>query len=250
MGLREWWNLLWKQSTAIEPPLSVTISASVYVQDEDPKITRARKAATAHGQLGDYGAAVADLERVHELETSDGSSANCTSEIRRAKYLQKAGRGEEAWQLFKQLLEDNRRDPWLLVDLLNAMRLHLQRENSAKDAIVFGIAMRLAQVKLYRDWRREAEAALVAPIQSYGSKELERLTIQSRERDMEICNKWLAQLTNPTELTALVRPLCKKAGVPDQTERLVSELQVEINRATRPLDYLEAEGVEYALHRN
>lgn len=250
MGLREWWNSLREQPNPTEPPLRVTISASVYVEHEDPELTRARKAATTHGQVGDYEAAVADLERVHELETRDGSSANCTSEIRRAKYLQKAGRGDEAWQLFKQLLEVNQGNPWLLVDLLNAMRLHLQREHKAQLAIGFGIAMRLAQVKLYRDWLREAEAAVSAPIQSHGSEELERLIIQNRERDIEICNKWLAQLTDPTDLTALVRPLCKKAASPDQTERLVSELQAEIERGTLPLDYLKAEGNEYALHRN
>jgi hypothetical protein len=228
----------------------VTISASVYLQHEDPQITQARKAATAHGQAGDYAAAVADLERVHELETSDGSAADCTSEIRRAKYLQKAGQGEDAWHLFKELLQDNQGNPWLLVDLLNAMRLHLQRESKAEQAIAFGLAMRLAQVKLYRDWLRVAREALGAPVQSYGNKELESQIVQSRERDIEICTTWLARLTDPTELSALVKPLCKKAGVADQSERLTCELQAEIARATSPFDYLEAKGAEYALHRN
>lgn len=78
MGLREWWN-----SFKAQPEAQIEMSSGIYVQQEGPNITRARRAATTHAQAGDYVAAVSDLERVRELEIADGSEPDCISEIRR-----------------------------------------------------------------------------------------------------------------------------------------------------------------------
>lgn len=149
-----------------KPEVEVTFTATVRVQEEDPELTKARYAATAHAQLGDYTAAVADLERVHDLETADGSDADCFSEIRRAKYLQRAGQGDKAWQVFRSLLARHGKEPWTAIDLLDALRLHLQREGKAGEAIHYGVAHRLARVELYRAMKADAEAALAAQLKA------------------------------------------------------------------------------------
>lgn len=237
MGLREWWNALKTQ-----PEVRVEVSSGIYVQQEDPEITRGRRAATIHAQAGDYTAAVADLERVRNLECADGSNADCASEIRRAKYLQKAGRGYEAWQIFQRLLAKHRNYAWLIIDLLNAMRLHLQREGRPSEAIHYGVAFRLARIKLYQEWKTEAQTALASPVESYGSKDLEKLIRENQRGDIELCDRWLGELTDIADIKKLAKTLCKKAGEPEQADALVERLEREIERRTGPFDYLEAEG--------
>lgn len=239
MGLREWWNSLMQQ-----PQVRVEVSVGVDLQHEDPKITRGRRAATAHAQAGDYAAAVSDLERVRDLESADDSEPDCVSEIRRAKYLQKAGRGGEASEIFHRLLKKHRKDAWLTIDLLNAMRLHLQREGKAGDAIHYGLAFRLARIKLYRDWRAEAQTALANPVESCGMKDLEKLIRENQRRDVELCDKLLGELLDSTDIQRMVATLCKKAGVPEHAESLVERLNRGIEQQIGPFDYLRAEGVE------
>ena len=130
------------------PQPTVTMTAQHHV--EAPEVTNARYAATAHAQSGDYGKAIVELERVHQLETEGGEEAQVHSEIRRAKYLQKAGQGDEGWRIFVGLLNRHGGEPWTSIDLFDAMRLHLQREGNASEAIAYGVAHRLARVELYR----------------------------------------------------------------------------------------------------
>ncbi|MGZ2411283.1 tetratricopeptide (TPR) repeat protein [Sphingomonas sp. F9_3S_D5_B_2] len=214
-----------------------------YWSPESPEIVRARYAATAHSQAGDYEAAAADLQRIHDLEVAEAGEPDCTSEIRRAKYLQKAGQGDQAWQIFQRLLKKHQRDEWLAIDLLNAMRLHLQREGNPAAAIPYGVAHRLARVALYRDWKRKAEADLRKPVESYGSADLERLIRENQHRDVELCDRWLAELTDADDIAKLTTTLCKKAKVPEQAEALAGTLHNNIASELGPFAYLPAEGV-------
>lgn len=222
-----------------QPTLTMTLQHQV----EDSEITEARYAATAHAQSGDYEKAVAELERVHQLETASGEDPQIHSEVRRAKYLQKAGDGDEAWRIFVKLLERHGCEPWAAIDLFDAMRLHLQREGKAGEAVHYGVAHRLARVQLYRAMKSDAEAALSGPIESYGSKRLEGMIRKNHKSSIEIANTWLKELTDPIDLGKLATTLCKKAGVPDQAGRVVDRLTHEIDRYTGPLDYLQSEGV-------
>lgn len=226
-----------------KPQVKVTLTTSVAGPQEGAEVTRARYAATAHSQAGDYEAAVADLQRVHDLEVAEAGEPDCTSEIRRAKYLQKAGNGDEAWRIFQGLLARHQRNEWLAIELLDAMRLHLQREGKAADAIHYGVAHRLARVALYRDWKRNAQADLKKPVESYGSPELERLVRQNQHRDVQLCDRWLDELTDAADVKKLATTLCKKAKTPEEADPLASRLQADIASDRDPFAYLSAEGV-------
>lgn len=236
MGLWDWLDGL-RERPSLEP--EITITARVIMQEESPEVGAARRAATAHARAGDYNAAVSYLERLRELHISAGSPPDCAVEIRRAKYLQKAGRGLEAWQIFLHLLNEHG-DDWLLIDVLDAMRLHLQREGQPSEAITYGAAHQLACVAIYRKMRAEAQAALAGPIEARGSEDLERQIRRNHQSSIELADKWLSELTDPAHLTALAMTLCKKAGMPERVERLVEHLVHEIEQQTEPLDYLNA----------
>lgn len=250
MGLRAWWNSLRQTSTPSESQLHVTVSTSVHVHVEDPEITNARYAATAHSQSGDYGKAAAELERVHQLETAGGEEAQTHSETRRAKYLQKAGQGHDAWRVLVGLLDRHVGEPWTIIGLFDAMRLHLQREGKANEAIPYGVAHRLARLELYRAMKADAETALQGPIEAYGSENLERMIRQNHQSSIESADTWLKELSDSADISKMSLTLCKKANCPDKAEELAEEITREIGRQTGPFDYLDAEGVDYALHRN
>ena len=76
---------------------------------------------------------------------------------------EKDGRSAEAWAIYVRLLDESD-SAWIDVDVLDAMRLHLQRDGQAERAIDFGIAHRVARVSLYREMKREAEEALNGPM--------------------------------------------------------------------------------------
>lgn len=226
-----------------KPVVQHSSNAAIGGIDETNEITRARYAATAQSQVGDYDAAVANLQRVHDLEVAEAGEPDCTSEIRRAKYLQKAGKRDEAWRIFEGLLTKHQRDEWLAIDLLDAMRLHLQREAKAAEAIHYGVAHRLARVALYREWKRKAQAELKKKVESYGSPELERLIRENLRRDVELCERWLSELTDAADVKKLATTLSKKAKIPEEADALASRLQAAIVSEHGPFDYLSGEGV-------
>lgn len=232
MGLREWLNSLFEQPR----PLAS-------LDDDVPQITQARRNATAHAQAGDYSSAIADLERVREFETAGGSEPEFSSEIRRAKYLQKGGRGDEAWRVYRQLMIRCANDPWTMVDVFDAMRLHLQREGQAGEAIPYGVAHRLARIKLYREWRREALTALSGPLESYGIEKLDHMISANRQSEIDLSDTWLRELTDPAEVRKLASSLCKKAGVPHRTNELAEHISGLIAQQIGPFHFLQMEEI-------
>jgi hypothetical protein len=224
-----------------EPP-RITLTASIHVAEEAPELTEARYSATAHAQGDDYAAAVADLERVRDMETAGGGEPQSHSEIRRAKYLQKAGRGPEGWRIFEDLRSRHRDNLWVAIDVLDAMRLHLQREGEAGKAVAYGVAHRLARVKLYREMKAEAEAALAGSIESYGSERLEDMIRRNHHASVELADRWIAELTDPADVERLAKTLSKKAGTPDTAASLTLDISRHIERGTDPFDYLQSGG--------
>lgn len=211
---------------------------NVCVQQEPLALTAARQAVTELSRENDYAAAVVELERIRCMETAGGEDAPSHSEIRRAKYLQKAGRGAEGWQIFECLLTSNRHNLWVVIDVLNAMRLHLQRENQAEQAIRYGVAHWLARVCLYRDMKLEAEAALAGPIKSDGSEDIEDLRRQYDQSRIITAECWINELVAIDQVEKFVAALCKKAKKPDAVERLTADVMNCIERGIDPFDYL------------
>lgn len=194
-----------------------------------------KRVATALTRLGDTSGAVKALEEAQSLNDEPQSH----DEIRRAKYLQKDGRSAEAWAIYVRLLNESD-SAWIDVDVLDAMRLHLQRENQAEQAIDFGIAHRVARVNLYREMKREAEEALNGSMPesmkalSHGSDLWERQREHHRST-VEFAAKWIADLTDPTDLADTMTKLAKKAKVPERIPALVEAITeaIEAGRSGR-----------------
>lgn len=230
------WSLFKRKKP--DPP-HITFTATLQHVEEPREMTQARHAATTHGRAKDYSAAVADLELVHGIETANGDAPQWHSEIRRAKYLQKAGRGVEAWEIFENLLAHHRADLWISIDVLDAMRLHLQREDKADRAIAYGVTHRLARVKLYRGMKAEAEEALAGPIESYGSENLEDMIRRNHQSSIESAEQWISELTDAAEITKLATTLCKKSKTPEAAKDLANDVLNLVEHRTDPFDYLE-----------
>lgn len=194
-----------------------------------------KREATALIRSGDTSGAVKALEEAQSLEGEPQSH----DEIRRAKYLQKDGRSAEAWAIYVRLLDESD-SAWIDVDVLDAMRLHLQREDQAERAIDFGIAHRVARVNLYREMKREAEEVLNGPMPesmkafSRGSDLWERQREHHRSM-VEFAAKWIADLTDPTDLADTMTKLAKKAKLPERIPALVEMITaaIETDRSVR-----------------
>ena len=202
---------------------------------DSPEVAAARRAATEHARNGDLAAAIAELDRIHALELAETGTTKPHSEIRRAKYLQKDGRGREAWPTYETLLADHRDNPWIVIDVLDAMRLHLQREGRGDHAIRFGVAHRLARLKLYRAMRTEAAAT---PIETYANRELEDLIRQNNAATSELANRWITTLTSPAEIEHLAKTLSAKAGNAKAASHLAIEIARQIEQETDPFEFL------------
>lgn len=200
-----------------------------------------KREATALIRAGDTSGAVKALEEAQSLEGDPQSH----DEIRRAKYLQKDGRSMEAWAIYVRLL-DVSDSSWIDVDVLDAMRLHLQRDGQAERAIDFGIAHRVARVNLYRDMKREAEEALKGPIpdhlrelgdDAWASDLWDRQRANHRS-SVEFADKWIADLTDPADVAETVAKLAKKANLPERIPALVEAITKAIETGQSARDCL------------
>lgn len=197
-----------------------------------------KREATALIRSGDTSGAVKALEEAQSLEGEPQSH----DEIRRAKYLQKDGRSAEAWAIYVRLLDESD-SAWIDVEVLDAMRLHLQRDGQAERAIDFGIAHRVARVNLYRDMKREAEVALMGPIpeslralgDDVWASDLWERQRKNHQFSVDFAAKWIADLTDPTDLADTMTKLAKKAKLPERIPALVGAITeaIETGRSGR-----------------
>lgn len=223
------------------------VSLSISIVPPTPEQEAAwekKREATALMRAGDTGAAVKALEEAQTI----GGERQSHDEIRRAKYLQKDGRPAEAWMIYLRMIDESN-SAWIDVDVLDAMRLHLQRDGQAERAIHFGIAHRLARISLYRDMKQQAEVSLNGPIPDY-LKALDRsegvFDLWERQKEqhrwsVEFAEKWIGDLTDSTDVTDAVTKLAKKAKMPHRVPELVESVFVAIESATSARDYLRAQ---------
>jgi hypothetical protein len=234
---------------AAGPQINVTFGIVSPTPEQEASWAKKREA-TSLSRAGDTGGAIAALE---EAQRISGEAAQVPDEIRRAKYLQKDGRADEAWAIYAGILEASQ-SSWTDVDVLDAMRLHLQRDNQAGLAVHFGIAHRLACIELYRNMRREAEHALEGPmpdaLKPIGDAALDMLLDGNRtwERmkdnhrfSIELADKWLGDLTDPGDLRRSIEALAKKAGLAEHVPALLQAVVEAIALERRARDWLSTE---------
>jgi hypothetical protein len=167
-------------------------------------------------------------------------------DIRTAKYLQAEGRGGEAWEMLAGLL-DNSESIWFDINVLDAMRLHLQREGAASRAIHYGIAHRLARVQLYREMAAAATRVLESeesPPNDAFERELwvDHRTLQSHH--LRSARQWLSELETTDAVAALIGKLHRKAGSADPTPTLLKAMHA-IETGTTARDYLREHDSPY-----
>ena len=133
-------------------------------------------------------------------------------------------------------------DPWI-IDVLDAMRLHLQREGQGGEAIAYGVAHRLARIKLYKEWRYEAEKDLSVPFKGLGTETLSHTARANKQNEIDSSDTWLRELTEPTEVKKLAASLCKKGGVAHRTDDLAKHIGDLITQNIGPLRFLQIEGM-------
>lgn len=210
---------------------------------EQQAILARRREATARSRAGDHAGAVAAIEQAQLVA---GGVPAVPDDIRRAKYLQRDGRGAEAWDIYCRLFAASA-SAWDDVDLLDAMRLHLQRENEGKRAIAFGIAHRLARIALYRAMKLDAETAIAGPppehVQSIEHPELRGKSLWERMKDnhrnsIVTAETWIAELTDAADLEKFVQGLLKKAGNLDDLECWAAMLRRGIDEHISARDFL------------
>ncbi len=224
---------------------SITISVEVVPPTPEQEASWERKRqATALSRAGDTGGAVAALDDALKLE----GEPQTHDEIRRAKYLQKDGRTAEAWAIYVRLLNEST-SAWVDVDVLDAMRLHLQRDDQAERAIDFGIAHRLARVNLYRDMKREAEEALSGPMPAQlrelakdpddlWASDLWKRQKEQHRSSIEFADKWINDLTDPVDLADTITKLAKKAKALDRVPALMEAITTSITSGKSARSYL------------
>jgi len=230
----------------IGPAITLSVRMSEPTPEQEASYALKRDATTL-SRSGDMAGAIEALE---EAQRVSGEAPQPHDEIRRAKYLQKDGGGAEAWDIYQRLLSASK-SGWVDIDLLDAMRLHLQREGRAAEAIHYGIAHRLARIALYRGMRAEAEAAIAGPMPDalapLGDRELDDLfdsaslweRIKANHRtSIEIADKWLTELTDRDAITKATTTLAKKAGELDRVDALVTSTFAAIEAKTAPRAYL------------
>lgn len=227
-------------------PMSLNITAHMVMNEPSDELCALWSEATAAASQKDYARAVAAMERVREIQIEEDGEPRINDEIRRAKYLQFANRGTEAWELYSVLIEKYENNEWLIIDLLDAMRLHLQREGNSARAINYGVAHRLARVRLYRNMKLEAETA--PPNERFdfldkaAQAQMDKTYAQLNQSSAELGDRWIAELTDPKEVQKLATGLCRKAGTPDRAQELANTVLAKIESEEGPFDHLTSVG--------
>lgn len=171
-----------------------------------------KRKATERSSVGDMAGAIAALEAA---QRASGEPPAVHDEIRRAKYLQRDGRGAEAWAIYLRLFA--RPHQWEDVDILDAMRLHLQREGDRDRAALYGVAHRLARADLYRRLKAADEMVLAEPGPSGSDPAFRQRTWELQQSNaqngIKLAEDWLVELTSSVEVAALTAKLAKKTSL-------------------------------------
>jgi hypothetical protein len=147
------------------PQYSGGLGFHVEAQLVEPLSSKLLKQATAKKKEGDLDGAVDMLRQAYQQIDREPVEHTTTTYLRLPKYLQSAGRNDEAWAEFNRLLVEGhpsqKRDPISLPgdhsQIYDAMRLFLQREKRPDRAIRSGIMSFLYGYVSLHNWSRSRE---------------------------------------------------------------------------------------------
>ncbi len=139
-------RLFKKDKKSDEESFSMTVKSSIEMGTDD-EYNRLLKEATVKKKNGDINSAINILRSVNDKLSSGKMMLPITVYLRLPLYLQEAGRKDEAWSEFNNLVlwvnskprYSSEVTPMDLSIIWDKMRLFLQRENNNEYAITFGI---------------------------------------------------------------------------------------------------------------
>jgi hypothetical protein len=157
--------------------------------------------------------------------------------VEEGKRLAKEGKADAASLKFGDALRSE--SLWLIVEALDAMRLHLQRSDQGREAVAYGIAHRVARVQLYRAMHDDDVADLDWPVEGEGwwIKLLTRSQELARN-NLAFSEKWIRELSDPEDIDKLVSKLDSKAGWNLDRANLVAAIVSAIDGHTTWRDML------------
>lgn len=101
------------------------------------------KESTALHKAGKFDEAVDKLKAAYKEAEEKQLTLTIKDYLKLPPYLQKAGRNDEAWAWFNDLIRQTASDHMSLSVIYDKMRLFRQREGNPKDAIKFGVLSRI-----------------------------------------------------------------------------------------------------------
>lgn len=137
-----WFKRKKKADAPVEIEITYSTEAPVW---EETKAQKLMKAATAKKKAGDLDGAIELLREAYAEMEENGEEWGVNPLLRLPMYLQAAGRNDEAWSEFNELIlrRSSGQDPKLVtMDLsiiYDKMRLFRQREKKPDDAVIFGV---------------------------------------------------------------------------------------------------------------
>lgn len=172
------------------------------------------KKATNKKKTGDIIAAIENLRKAYKIIGKNWINYGFETFLRLPMYLQEAGKNDEAWKEFNNLIIKVKNDFIALNKIYDKMRLFLQREGKNIEAIKFSVFSYYSWViELYK---RHEEAK--STNEEYRAWEPEEVGIQ------------LKNFTTRENITTNIQKVIKKASKKNITSQIVSiiEEQVEI----------------------
>ena len=140
----------------VPPGLSMTTRTSAHGRAEEERIRNLMAAATALSD-DDPNAAAETFREAAALIPEIGTDYTVAPFLRVPRYLQRAGRQEEAWEEFERLLKDGYpnmqlgKGAWHRMEsaVYDKMRLFLQREERPEEAVLYGVRSIVAGVRAW-----------------------------------------------------------------------------------------------------
>ena len=162
------------------PGLSMTVQTTYHVSPEEERVRELMRATTALSET-DPNAAVETFREAAALVPQTETDYGVAPFLRVPRYLQQAGRQEEAWQEFHNLLTNgypnmqkgDQARHWIERDVYDKMRLFLQRENQPGEAVWYGVRSIISGIRVWTVPTGERRHRL----------ESETLKIRERERE-------------------------------------------------------------------
>ena len=191
--------------------LSTSTEVTSYLSPEEERVRELMRTATALSDK-DPNAAVKTFREAAALIPQTATDHGVAPFLRVPRYLQQAGRQDEAWEEFQRLLKDGYPNmqqggrAWhrMETDVYDKMRLFLQREKRLDEAVLYGVRSIVAGVRVWavptdeRPHRLESKS----PLLREGNEKLRRSLERHR---MERLQYEEAEETLDKKLTKLLK---------------------------------------------